>query len=112
MTVYESTPVGRGVAVGLAGLHACRTQSRVNTPKPVWNPDEPQKMNFHEDWVEVPDNVTYDNGFKLQWEEFLRHVVDDAPWRYSLMSGARGVQLAELGMQSWRERRWIDIPAL
>lgn len=96
----------------VAGLHACRTQSRVNTPKPVWNPDEPQQMDFFGDWVEVPDNQAYDNGFKLQWEEFLRHVVDDAPWGYSLMAGARGVQLAELGLQSWRERRWLDVPDL
>ncbi|MGF1624418.1 MAG: Gfo/Idh/MocA family protein [Alphaproteobacteria bacterium] len=96
----------------VAGLHACRTQSRVNTPKPVWNPDEPQKMDFFGDWVEVPDNQPYPNGFKAQWEEFLRHVVDDAPWSYDLMSGARGVQLAELGLQSWKQRRWLDVPAL
>ena len=96
----------------VAGLHACRTQSRVNTPKPVWNPDEPQTMNFFDDWVEVPDNQEFDNGFKAQWEEFLRHVVDDAPWNYTLMAGARGVQLAELGMESWRQRRWLDVPDL
>jgi len=96
----------------VAGLHACRTQSRVNTPKPVWNPDEPQKMNFFDDWVAVPDNQAYPNGFKAQWEEFLRHVVDDAPWSYDLMAGARGVQLAELGLESWKQRRWLDVPAL
>lgn len=96
----------------VAGLHKCYSQHRVNTPKPVWNPDQPQTMNFFEDWEEVPDNKIYDNGFKVQWEQFLRHVVEDAPWNYSLMEGAKGVQLAELGVQSWKERRWIDVPAI
>ncbi|ASJ73323.1 Gfo/Idh/MocA family protein [Granulosicoccus antarcticus] len=96
----------------VAGLHSCRSQHRVNTPKPVWNPDQPQTMNFFDDWEEVPDNHEFDNGFKVQWEQFLRHVVEDGPWNYTLMEGAKGVQLAELGHQSWKERRWIDIPSL
>jgi predicted dehydrogenase len=96
----------------VAGLHRCYTQHRVNTPKPVWNPDEPQKMNFFGDWEEVPDNRVYDNGFKVQWEDFIRHVVEGAPFRYTLLEGAKGVQLAELGLQSWAERRWLDVPAL
>ncbi len=96
----------------VAGLHKCFSQHRVNTPKPVWNPDQPQTMNFFEDWEEVPDNMEFDNGFKVQWEQFLRHVAEDGPWRYSLLEGAKGVQLAELGHQSWRERRWVDIPEL
>jgi hypothetical protein len=29
-----------------------------------------------------------------------------------LLDGAKGVQLAEAGMQSWKERRWIDLPEL
>ncbi|MEO0384048.1 MAG: Gfo/Idh/MocA family oxidoreductase [Pseudomonadota bacterium] len=96
----------------VAGLHSCVSQQRVNTPKPVWNPDQPQTMNFFDDWEEVPDNTNFDNGFKVQWEEFLRHIADDAPWSYSLLEGAKGVQLAELGVQSWKERRWLDVPAL
>ncbi len=96
----------------VAGLHKCFSQHRVNTPKPVWNPDQPQTMNFFEDWEEVPDNTEFDNGFKIQWEQFLRHVAEDGPWRYTLLEGAKGVQLAELGHQSWRERRWVDVPEL
>ena len=96
----------------VAGLHKCWSQHRVNTPKPVWNPDEPQNMNFFEDWEEVPDNSVFDNGFKVQWEQFLRHVAEDSPWNYTLTEGAKGVQLAEAGYQSWRERRWIDLPEL
>jgi predicted dehydrogenase len=96
----------------VAGLTRCYTQHRVNTPRPVWNPDVPQTMKFAEQWDEVPDNVTYDNGFKIQWEGFLRHVAADTPWKHDLLEGAKGVQLAELGMKSWAERRWLDVPSL
>jgi predicted dehydrogenase len=96
----------------VAGLTRCWTQHRVNTPKPVWNPDQPQTMNFYVQWEEVPDTATYDNGFKAQWEMFLRHVAEDGPWPYGLEAGAKGVQLAELGLKSWAERRWLDVPAL
>ncbi len=96
----------------VAGLTKCWTQHRVNTPRPVWNPDQPQTIDFFKTWDEVPDNQVYDNGFKAQWEDFLRHVVDDTPWPYGLMEGVKGVQLAELGLQSWAERRWLSVPDL
>jgi predicted dehydrogenase len=96
----------------VAGLTRCWTQHRVNTPRPVWNPDQPQTMNFAQQWDEVPDNQPVDNGFKVQWEEFIRHLVADAPWKFDLMQGVKGVQLAELGLKSWQERRWLDVPTL
>ncbi len=96
----------------VAGLHKCYSQHRVNTPKPVWNPDQPQTLDFFSDWEEVPDNQVFDNGFKVQWEQFLRHIAEDGPWRYTLAEGAKGVQLAEAGYQSSRERRWIDLEDL
>jgi predicted dehydrogenase len=96
----------------VAGLHKCFTQHRVNTPKPVWNPDQPQAIDFFQNWEEVPDNRAYLNGFRAQWEMFLRHVAEDGPWPYGLEQGAKGVQLATLGLQSWAERRWLDVPAL
>ncbi|MCA1443023.1 Gfo/Idh/MocA family oxidoreductase [Ensifer sp. IC4062] len=96
----------------VAGLTKCWTQHRVNTPKPVWNPDQPQTIDFYETWDEVPDTHVFDNGFKAQWEMFLRHVAEDGPWPYGLEAGAKGVQLAELGLKSWAERRWLDVPAL
>jgi predicted dehydrogenase len=96
----------------VAGLTRCYTQHRVNTPRPVWNPDQPQTMKFEDQWEEVPDNQVYENGFKIQWEEFIRHVVADTPWRFDFLEGAKGVQLAELGLKSWAERRWLDVPAL
>lgn len=96
----------------VAGLTKCVTQSRVNTPRPVWNPDVPQTMKFASQWEEVPDNMVYDNGFKIQWEDFIRHVVADTPWRHDLVEGIKGVQLAELGLKSWKERRWLDVPEI
>jgi len=96
----------------VAGLTRCFAQARSDTPRPVWNPDEPQTMNFSAQWGEVPDNIAYDNGFKIQWEDFIRHVVASTPWKHDLMEGARGVQLAELGHKSWAERRWVDVPEL
>jgi predicted dehydrogenase len=96
----------------VAGLHDCRTQSRVNTPKPVWNPDVKQPLNFFEHWQAVPEYTVFDNGFKTQWEAFIRHVVDDEPFKWNLLEGAKGVQLVECALQSWKERRWIDVPAL
>lgn len=96
----------------VAGLTKCFSQARVQTPKPVWNPDIPQAINFFDTWQEVPDNTVPGNGFRAQWEQFIRYLHDDGPWEYTLLSGAKGVQLAELGYQSWRERRWIDIPDL
>ncbi len=96
----------------VAGLQKCWSQARVNTPRPVWNPDVPQPINFFETWSEVPGLGTYDNGFKTEWELFVRHLYEDAPFKWSLLEGAKGVQLAEAGLQSWKERRWVDIPQL
>ena len=96
----------------VAGLHKCFSQQRVNTPKPVWNPDEPQKLDFYEGWEEVPDNTVFDNGFKVQWEQFLRHVAEDAPFPYTLEEGAKGVQLAEAGYESSKKRCWVDLEDL
>ncbi|MCQ8783473.1 Gfo/Idh/MocA family protein [Mangrovibrevibacter kandeliae] len=96
----------------VAGLTRCFTQHRVNTPKPVWNPDVPQTIDFFGGWEEVPNNTLYENGFKAQWEMFVRHLCDDGPWPYDLYEGVKGVQLAELGLRSWKERRWLDVPAI
>jgi len=95
----------------VAGLSSCRIQPRVATPRPVWNPDEKQTRDFRADWQEVPDAISYPNGFRSQWEMFIRHVAEDAPWPYTLREGAKGLQLVDAGLKSWRERRWIDVPA-
>ncbi|MFI6760368.1 Gfo/Idh/MocA family protein [Micromonospora sp. NPDC050417] len=96
----------------VAGLRNCRIQHRSTTPKPVWNPDLPATEDFRAQWQVVPDNEEFDNGFKAQWELFLRHVVEDEPYTWDLWAGARGVQLAELGLLSAREGRRIEIPEL
>lgn len=96
----------------VAGLRECWTQHYGNTPKPVWNPDIAQPIHFFEGWSKVPDQEQYENAFKVQWELFLRHVVLDEPFRWSLLEGAKGVQLAEVGLKSWEKRAWLDIPKL
>ena len=96
-----------GAAV--AGLTKCQIQDRPGTPSPVWNPDEPQKTDFFSTWTEYGADMEFDNGFKSEWEMFIKHLHEDAPFQWNLREGAKGLQLAEAAMQSWQERRWIDI---
>ncbi|MDX3262446.1 Gfo/Idh/MocA family oxidoreductase [Streptomyces sp. MI02-2A] len=96
----------------VAGLRGCRVQHRSATPKPVWNPDVAAADAFRDQWQEVPDNAEFGNGFRAQWELFLRHVYADAPYHWDLLAGARGVQLAELGLRSSAEGRRIDVPEI
>lgn len=100
----------KGSAV--AGLREAWIQSYSATPKPVWNPDVDNNHNFRDDWVKVPDQLEYDNAFKIQWELFLRHVVKDEPFRWNLLEAAKGVQLAEIGYEASEKRAWIDVPDL
>jgi predicted dehydrogenase len=99
----------KGSAV--AGLRRCFAQSSDQTPKPVWNPDIPQPIDFFAGWHEVPD-AHYDNAFKVEWELFLKHVAGEGAFRWNLLEGAKGVQLAELGLKSWRQKRWLQVPKL
>ena len=96
----------------IAGLHDCMMQARQATPRPVWNPDQKQTLDLYAAWQPVPDFTMFDNGFKVQWEMFIRHFAEDTPYKYTLREGAKGLQLVEAAMQSWKDRRWIDIPAL
>ena len=96
----------------LIGLRKCWFQSHAATPKPIWNPDIDSPIDYYDGWDEVPDFGPYDNAFKIQWELFLRHVALDEPFRWTLREGAKGVQLAELGLQSSTERKWLDVPAI
>ena len=100
----------KGSAV--AGLRECFIQHYGNTPKPVWNPDIPQPINFFEGWSKLPDQENYDNAFKVQWELFLKHVVKNDPFPWDLLAGVKGVQLAEKGLESWGKRCWVDIPEI
>jgi predicted dehydrogenase len=100
----------KGSAV--AGLRECRVQPAATTPRPVWNPDVPSPIDYAAGWTEVPTNEPMENAFKAQWELFLRHVVHGTPFRWDLREGAKGVQLAELGLESWRRRAWVDVPTL
>jgi len=95
----------------VAGLRRCLIQPYEKTPRPVWNPDIPQPIDFFRGWEEVPDEAC-DNAFKVQWELFLRHVAGEGGWRWGLLEGAKGVQLAELALKSWKQKKWLDVPSL
>jgi len=96
----------------VAGLRRCRVQHRSATPKPVWNPDLPATEPFRDQWQDVPDNTEFDNGFKAQWEEFVRDVVAGRQHRYDFFSAARGLQLAEAGLASSAEGRRVELKPL
>lgn len=100
----------KGSAV--AGLRHCYIQHYGSTPRPVWNPDIESPLNYFDGWQKVPEQDTFDNAFKRQWEMFLRHIVKDEPFRWDLREAAKGVQLAEKGIESWQKRCWVDVPAI
>jgi predicted dehydrogenase len=100
----------KGSAV--TGLRDCWVQHASATPRPTWNPDIDSGISYYDQWTRVPSWQKFDNAFKIQWELFLRHVVLDEPFRWTLLEGAKGVQLAELGLKSWAERRWVDVTDL
>jgi len=96
----------------VAGLTNCKIQALRDTPRPVWNPDAPNKIQFQDQWQPYMHGAQFNNGFKEQWEMFIRSLFDDGEYSYTLEEGAKGVQLAELSMQSWKERRWMDVDDL
>ena len=100
----------KGTAV--AGLRHCWIQPYASTPRPVWNPDIESPLNYFEQWQKVPEQMPFENAFKRQWELFLLHVVKGDPFPWDLLEGAKGVQLAEKGIESWRKRAWVDVPPL
>jgi predicted dehydrogenase len=96
----------------VAGLRDCWIQPYGATPRPVWNPDLPNPIDFFATWQRLPDQRSYDNAFKAQWELFLRHVASSEPFRWDLREGAKGVQLAEAALESSRSHCWVQIPEL
>jgi len=108
LTIHVDGTKGSAVA----GLRNCWIQHYGSTPRPVWNPDIESPLNYYEGWQRVPEQDSFDNAFKRQWELFLRHVVKDEPFRWGLLEGAKGVQLAEKGLESWRKKAWVEIQEL
>ncbi|MGI8990409.1 MAG: Gfo/Idh/MocA family protein [Bryobacteraceae bacterium] len=100
----------KGSAV--AGLRNCWIQPYGATPRPVWNPDIESPLNYFDQWQKVPEQMPFENAFKRQWELFLLHVVEGGAFPWNLLEAAKGVQLAQKGLESWRTRCWVDVPAL
>ena len=108
LTIQVDGTMGSAVA----GLRTCRVQAYEDTPRPLWNPDIPSPIDYYEDWEEVYKDEVFENAFRAQWELFLRHVVKDEPFPWNMREGAKGVQLAEMGLESWRWRTWVSVPEL
>lgn len=96
----------------VAGLRECYVQQYNDTPVPVWNPDAPQPINFYEGWTKIEGHDEYENAFKIQWELFLKHVIMDTPFPNDLLQGAKGIQLADKGIESWEKRAWVELEDL
>ncbi len=96
----------------VAGLRECWTQAYRATPRTVWNPDVESPLHYFDGWEKVAEPREFDNAFRVEWELFLRHVVIGEPFRWNLLEGAKGVQLAAIGMESWRRGAWLEVPAL
>ena len=96
----------------VAGLRDCKTQSKSQTPRAIWNPDLPVAHDYFAGWERTNGEPNYDNAFKAQWELFLRHVAEDAPFPYDFVEGAKGVQLAELGLQAAADGRTLTVPRI
>ncbi|MCG8507682.1 MAG: Gfo/Idh/MocA family oxidoreductase, partial [Rhodospirillales bacterium] len=100
----------KGSAV--AGLTDCWVQDRVSTPRPVWNPDAAEPTDYFKDWQKMPTVEDAQNAFRIEWEMFIRHMFDDAPFPHGLLEGAKGLQIVELAVDSWQNKRWVEVPAL
>jgi predicted dehydrogenase len=108
LTIQVDGTLGSAVA----GLRECWIQPAHATPRPTWNPDMDNPFNFFDQWMKVPSQQAFENAFKVQWELFLRHIVTGEPFPWGLLEGAKGVQLAEKGIESWNSRTWITLPDL
>lgn len=100
----------KGSAV--AGLRDVWVQPYSATPKPVWNPDVDNELDFHSGWMKIPQQQEFDNAFKIQWELFLKHIVKDEPFRWNLLEAAKGNQLADIGYEAAEKRKWMEVPDL
>jgi len=100
----------KGSAV--AGLRQAWIQPYSATPRPTWNPDIDNPHRFLDDWVPVPSTTEYDNAFKVQWELFLRNLFEEKPFPWDLLEAAKGVQLAEAGLEAWKQRKWVTLDEL
>jgi len=94
----------------VAGLHRCWIQSAADTPtNQHFNPDRDLGIDYRAYWNEVPDQGGRINPYRIGWENFLRHIVDDAPLASDLTAGVRDVQLAEACYRSADEGKWVSL---
>ena len=94
----------------LAGLHRCWMQSAAGTPTiRRFNPDIDIAEDYRAQWTEVAGAAAYTNPYRVGWENFLRHVVADAPLVCNFAAGLRDVQLAEACYRSVAQQTWVTL---
>jgi len=96
----------------VCGLHRCHVQPQIATPRPFFDAERPQAVNFDDQWQAMPEIEPFQNSYRAGWELFLRHVVEDGPFPSPLLEGAKSVQLADACYRSDRERRWVALDPL
>ena len=98
----------------IAGLHRCHMQSLADTPRvAAFNPMVDLAIDYRARWQEAPAAEPNLNSYRVGWEDFLRHLVADAPMRSDFAAGIRDVAFAEACGRSARENGWVgfDEPA-
>ena len=99
----------KGSAV--AGLHRCHVQSAAQTPAIAhFSVMKDIDADYRSEWVDAPALAAYRNPYRVGWEQFLRHVVEDAPLASDFAAGIRDVAFAEACHRSMAERTWIAFP--
>lgn len=97
----------------IAGLHRCWIQAAADTPLVAhFNPDHDLGADYRGSWKEAANRGGYINPYRIGWENFLRHIADDAPPVGDLAAGIRDVRLAEACHLSVAERRWVALDGI
>ncbi len=71
----------------VVGLRKCWFQSLEETPRPMWNPDMDSPIDYFDGWEEI-ESSECENAFKIQWELFLKHVVEGGDFDFA--GGGKG----------------------
>ena len=96
----------------VAGLRECRIQPAVATPARSGTRTCPDPIDHRAAWRRCPRSTARERLQACSGSTSCATSCSTSRSRGTSSRAARGVQLAELGEQSWRERRWVDVPEL
>lgn len=93
----------------VAGIHRCNVQALSQTPTVRFDPNTDHNRDYHADWSPAPHDPPFTNGYRMGWEAFIRHVVNDEPIAADINAGLRDVALAKACQASLKEERWVPM---